>query len=923
LLLLNGCLSVPPEPPISNNVISVEHDNQAAQESNTKEGYDEVRQAYLDYLNYATVDEKTRIDALVRLAELEYSDGQKLLAGEDAPPQALLNDDVDKLYQQHLERTIDLLEQTLKDYPKAHGNDKLLYQLAKVQSQAGDLEASIRSLVKLTENYPRSRFYVEAQFRIGEEAFTRQDYSSAEYAYTEVILSPDNQRFYEKALFKRGWARFKQQFYLEAIDDLLAAVTQHGFADVEKLTTAEREVFDEYFRGVGLSFSHLDGMQSLNQYFEQHKDFQYIYYSYSKLADLYLGQERYSDAVQSHEAFIQHFPKSDNIPYSQLKIIEIWKNSGFRKNLHQAVETFYVQYSPDSPYWKNQNENSRVNRAIRRALKEYVILEASYFHHRYQQSPKDQDFKQTELWYQRYLKHYASYAQQDKIYFLYAELLNQRKRYRNAFEYYQLAAFDNDLIIDQEAAYGAITSSDQLIEASNKDTGLVRQHIRIAINYSRQFTDDKRTPAIAIHAAELAFAIADYHSVIVLSDLLPASPATSSSPYITSLKADAYFHLNECAETEKIYRSLIQNSKQNSRQTLEYQDKLALAIYRQGETAQENQQYELAVHHFTRIANAAPAASHAATGLYDAIALLIEQQQWQAAIDSIHRFQKLYPHHPLNNEVSKKLSVAYLKSNQGVKAAGEFEKLADLDKDLNTQSTALWQAAKLYQQQGKIADAIRSYKKYINSFNKPYERKLDAMKRLAGIYLKQGDTQKSEYWLQQMVKTDGKTLNNAKTERSKLQVSNAYLTLARREKNRFDRLQLTLPLKNSLAQKKSSLQKAVKLYGNASLNKFLDITTEATHSIARIYQDFSHALLQSERPTNLNDEELDQYEILLEDQAFPFEDKAIEFYEINLSRIRDGQYNDWIGASHEQLIDLFPLRYQRKPKLERYIERTN
>ena len=115
------------------------------------------------------------------------------------------------------------------------------------------------------------------------------------------------------------------------------------------------------------------------------------------------------------------------------------------------------------------------------------------------------------------------------------------------------------------------------------------------------------------------------------------------------------------------------------------------------------------------------------------------------------------------------------------------------------------------------------------------------------------------------------------------------------------------------------MQKSVKLFGNASKYKIYEATTEATYSIALIYKDFSKSLLDSDRPTKLSAEELDQYEILLEDQAFPFEDKSIEFFEINLSRIKDGFYNDWISKTHTELIKLFPVRYNRKPKQDTYI----
>ena len=161
---------------------------------------------------------------------------------------------------------------------------------------------------------------------------------------------------------------------------------------------------------------------------------------------------------------------------------------------------------------------------------------------------------------------------------------------------------------------------------------------------------------------------------------------------------------------------------------------------------------------------------------------------------------------------------------------------------------------------------------------------------------------------------DNKALNNTKTDRTKYIVTQVYLALARNEQNRFDSIRLSLPLNKSLTLKKKAMQSAVKYYGKSSLYNDYEATTEATFSIARIYQGFSKSLLESDRPNNLNDEELDQYEILLEDKAFPFEDKSIGFYEINLSRIQHGYFNSWIEKSQQKLVELFPVRYNRQPK---------
>ena len=77
--------------------------------------------------------------------------------------------------------------------------------------------------------------------------------------------------------------------------------------------------------------------------------------------------------------------------------------------------------------------------------------------------------------------------------------------------------------------------------------------------------------------------------------------------------------------------------------------------------------------------------------------------------------------------------------------------------------------------------------------------------------------------------------------------------------------------------------------------------------------------MDSERPKHLNVAELEQYKILLEDQAFPFEDNAIKFYEKNLSHIKQAISNEWTQKSYSQLKLLFPARYNREVILETYI----
>ncbi len=878
----------------------------------------EIRDAYYSYIQNATKDDKSRLSALSRLAELELELSNDLLKRQqqDAEPET------DQEFLTTTNKTIDLLNTSLKDYPEAKGNDKILYQLAKAYDQIGEHAATIDILSRLVEQYPKSPYYAESQFRLAEYYFITANYIDAEDSYTEVILSPDNHVFYEKALFKRGWARYKQQLYLEAVDDYLDAVTYHEFEDYYALEKSEKEQFEEYFRAIGLAFSYLGGADPLRNYFASDSDFKYLFHTYATVSDTYLKQERYSDAVSTLEQFNQANPRSEYIPESHLKIIQIWQQSRFTNRLYDAIESFYVSYHPDSEYWRTGDMDSIVGKSVAKSLKQYVVLVAEYFHSQYQRSNKQTDFQSAQTWYERYLRHYSSYARQDNIYYLYAELLDQAELDKQSISYYELVAYDGDIILDKTSAYATIDISDRLYRnSSDAEKGAwLDRYLRYTQLFSQLYPNDERTPDIVVQAAELAYLDKRYTDAINLTEQLPQNVNNALSFRTNIVRAESYFNNNEFSNAEAAYTEIMASNELNSRQRKQNMDRLALSIYKQGESNKNAGNNDQAKYDFMRIADLVPNSDIAATGVYDAISLAMANSSWNEAISYIDTFQGLYPKHQYSADITKKLSVAYLNSDQSLKAAKEFERISALESNIEVKMAALLQAAELYEQKEDWSSAIRSYRDYANTYPNPFPQHMEAMNKLSELYALVNDTSRAYFWQNKIRQTDRKASRSLKTDRTNYIASIALLQLAKEKHQVFSRRRLVIPLDENLRKKKSDMQQAVNLYGQASVYGISDITTEATHSIGSIYREFSRALLESERPKALNDDELEQYEILLEDQAFPFEEKAIEFYETNISRTKDNTYDQWIERSFTNLTELFPVRYKRQGKLELSID---
>ena len=226
-----------------------------------------------------------------------------------------------------------------------------------------------------------------------------------------------------------------------------------------------------------------------------------------------------------------------------------------------------------------------------------------------------------------------------------------------------------------------------------------------------------------------------------------------------------------------------------------------------------------------------------------------------------------------------------------------------------------WQAAELYAKAGAHQSAIKAYINYFTEFPRPFEQAIEARNKVLTIYKDLGDRKQTEYWTKELVKAEAAG-GAARTQRTRYLGASSAFVLAEPLLQDFKRSKLTIPLKKSLASKKIHMKKAIKAYEGVAAYKIAEFTTAATYKIAEIYNDFSRDLLNSQRPKGLSPEELEQYNVLLEEQSYPFEEKAIDIHEANAARTVQGIYDSWVKKSLEKLAKLRPIQYAKSEKSE-------
>ena len=160
----------------------------------------------------------------------------------------------------------------------------------------------------------------------------------------------------------------------------------------------------------------------------------------------------------------------------------------------------------------------------------------------------------------------------------------------------------------------------------------------------------------------------------------------------------------------------------------------------------------------------------------------------------------------------------------------------------------------------------------------------------------------------------------ARTDRTRRLGATAALAMAQPAYEEYRKVKLVEPLAKQLKLKKAKMEDVLKAYKVASDYGVADVTTAATYQVAAVYQDFAKSLKTSERPKKLSKLEREQYDVMLEEQADPFEQQAIELHRVNAHRASEGVYDEWVQKSFVALRELEPVRYGKTERSEGSID---
>jgi TolA-binding protein len=798
-----------------------------------------------------------------------------------------------------------------------HGKlDELLYQMAKAHAFVGQIELSTDRLEQLVGLYPSSELVPEARFRIAERAFATRNYSEAEAQYSRLISGEGRDSLKTKARYMLGWSQYKQgqSAWPRAARSFMTVLG--GFSDqtqhFTRVPSADAGLIDDTFRIIALMAAEADGVAPINDWSlatggtDQFSDL-----LYDRLADLYATRGDYARSVAVNYAFVADYGDHPRTPAFYAQAVEVWRMAGRADRIRDVRADYVAAFTGSDQY-------QRLSVADQQQWIDFSRRLADYHYDQGENATGSARMTHFTVAAEYYDQLAPRKVDAGEVLRLAGDARLQAGQHTAARVAFRRAAYEAPGYADAvDAGWAALVLERKALDNQNWLNVTLGQFADAAEKWAATFPADARTPQLSSDLANRLleqdrFGRARQFAQAAI-DHSTATAAASFSAYLTlgeTHVAEQSFGLAENAWRKAlgmIASGDVSEVSTDEASTLRRQ--LATSIYRQGEQAADAGKTDAAVAHFRRIDAVLPGSDIAIKGRYDAANTLLKANRWLTAVNELSRFRQDFPGHPLTETVSEKLVFAYLSSDRPIQAADEL--MTAREGVAPAMETQL-RAAGLYHQAGATGQRNEIYQAYLGQGD-------------AALTPADADAHVLNQTIRQRLIESGISATGLREQLVAAELDSewhsqqtldwagqAALKLAEIPANRFAAVELRVPLADSLTRKQQFLEAARARYDQARQFGGEAVVSQATYRRAELYTVLAKDLMASEAPPELNEMEAMQYQMLLEEEAYPFEEKAIALHESNHQRVAEGVFDEWVQQSLDVLATLFPGRYERK-----------
>lgn len=803
------------------------------------------------------------------------------------------------------------------------GRDEVLYQLAKAYFLKGDQQAAFDVTSELIRDYPDFAHNEELIFRQGEYMFNQKQYEQAKNRYLTLVESYPDSPLVSTSRYMLAWSDFKLFNYQASLNSftqvLSLALEQDGktVINIEQLNNSDRYLVADTLRIMSVIFSYSDFEQDPVSHYQQYGWQAFSFMNFDSLANYYIEQKRYLDAAKTYQSFITTSPEPNHKVDFALAQMSVFKKANFKSLLTDYEQQFIREFGVGSTYLATEPTDAHYL-ALKTLEKKYA--DRSYYQG--QQLAQQNEsaitaFSAAAIGYQRYLDTLQLKQQGDiDSHYLLAESLYQSQQWQKALSEYQTIAYSTEPNKYQSDAGFAVVSiyKTQLANKQRSQRDDETQHESVVevvdnwLKFATTFSTHKSASTVVLQAFNLLFERQMYDVLLTKFAHVEQFSLSESEMYQAQLlAAHSHYNLQDYASAESAYKQLLAKS---SEQASLVRENLAQSMIKQAEAVAETNP-QLAADKYIALLTLLPSTLYREQVQYNLTQYLISLQLFSQASSWVDDFITRYPTSKNIESLQTQKIAIYKNTQRGDKLAAQYAYLATSHSDENTRRISLYQSAEHYRNMGDIENARLQFRTYAHRYPKPFAQNLQAKVELANIYQKQNKASERRFWLNKIIAAY-KVAPESELTWAKAEAAKATEVFANDAFYVYQKSKLTIPLKTSLARKRKHMAVALERYQQLADYALEQYSTQANFKIAQIYHLMAQDIMSSERPKQLKDLALEQYELLLEEQAIPFEDQAIELYARNNQLLHSGLYDEWINKTLTALAKLMPARFAKK-----------
>ena len=627
-------------------------------------------------------------------------------------------------------KSLKLFEDFIQSYPNHKRMDEVLFFLGFNFYQLENKKKGIEYYAQLEKQYPKSFYIYEARFQLGEHYFQLSKWKES-YKYYRMVSKDKTGKFYFYSLYKMAWSLYKMNQVSQGLS-LLKRIIEEGRA----------------FSTVS------DRSQTLN-FKDDAKEDLVLFYTYSRqdssmaksfFIDL-LGEDEawplleklaytYRDTGQTRsqvilfQNLISSNPSGKKAFEYKYQIVEAIYATGKALDIIKIIKEWVRDYGPGSSWvTANQRNQQLIKKSLE--LQEVTIRDYVLKNHQSYRKSRSNRPKQLALnLYEYYFSAFPKSKYSDQMYFWYAELLFDSKKYISAIKAYEevISLFPNskyvaaaylNQVLAFEKSFPKEAKIRQIIGNEKNPVDMpqiIKSFIQVAKRYVTKFPKAENSPSILYTVSGMYYKFNYFdEATVFFKQISMQYPKHSLSSGVNAILLDIYNKNKDYAALEELAHHLSKNPNLDRKLLKEVKSILEQISLKKAESLSAEKKYKESALLYESFAKTHPNSVDAVSAFFNAG---LNFEKVKDYLKAISMYSSVLTYKNVNSNIRKKSHrfLAILNEKLGFyKKSADFYVSFAKKYPKDSQSSDFWYNA------GVIFDALNQVPNAIFSYNKYYE----------------------------------------------------------------------------------------------------------------------------------------------------------------------------------------------------------